>query len=1313
MKRIEFLSSALICFLTLFFTLASSSAPHPAIQVTTDTTEDREAVEQAIYQALHQRGNEQLVTLVYETEVLDVTFTPDAQWARAWLVPVDSQTGETAPIEPGLAIVRKDKASWVVFLPSDSTWLEMIQASPDTLIPEDEKTMWVEVFRQVEVNLPTAPFTRYRLPWKAGETKSLSESVMHDKYYPSRSMHYAFDFYQPGQRGLTWDIYAAKSGTVFLFKDDIPTCTQQHCDGQGSGNYIIIKDITTTPTSYALYLHLAQNSIPPALKVIGAPVQRGIFIGVADNTGASYGNHLHFQVQTFPDSVPIWFGRAVDITFEDVAINGGRPRVQNQWYNDEPYCLQEEGYNDVCDNFQDSYLSRNTPCEIPDTTPPNGELLMPNSHGIQITSTISLSGWGQDNECGLAAGQFIANIDGNWQNIGPAFNTSPFNYELDTCEFPDGTIEIGLQLTDMAVNSTVVGVYSLSKDYTCPAPPEPICIPGEDQVMLFEGSDYTGTCIEFSPGDFPNLGTLEGQASAIMVGANVQATLTLNDDFTGRNETFYANDNNLSDNRIGTDSAGAIRVNWRNQQSNPPVLQSPLNGSVIPHNDIVTLFWENRLATAKSQILLTGNVTGTFTSTWQAEPYINIESLPAGVYTWQVRSQNPAGYSAWSTPYTFIISETSPIPPPSVAVPYTDTMEITPTNWISTGFWRLVDDSVLSHSGTRSWWYQGNDGDYENGQANSGDLTSPGFAISTSGHYYLRFYYRYTTETQGPTWDQRWVQISIDNGPFHQSLKPGQRQQLTDDPYADEMSDPYLPSQIIDLGNLEPGQLVRVRFHFETLDAFKNAYQGWAIDDVGISALPPDAPGDANEPNDIPEQATSINTGDSITGVIRPRGDFDYYMFTASAGDRIVIDIDAQSLGSLLDPYLFLLDSDGVSVLTQNDDEIYAVNRDSFIEFFAPHNGIYYIKIRAWNNPRAGGSQYFYTLHFNIDNVDPVMVFHNPANTAGYLNSEDNIITASAIDLQSGVSSVDFFFHDNDWVNDNWELLGSDTNGADGWSAPFYRPDQKGIALYVKTIDHSRNVTGQGYWNLSVDRTPPQTGLYPLTPIQTSTAFLLEWSSSDNLAGIDYHELQWSIDGGAWQNYPVTFTAYTKSTWVVGIQGHSYAFRMRGIDLAGNVETLPEAAETSTTIPVNVCTIPDEWEVDNTALTASGIVMNRTQPHNFCNPEASDGLYDNDWTTFTVQAGQRYLIQASPTAQNAAAMISIFTGNVTSLTLRAEMIQTIWGKSAFIDWIATTSEVLYIRVKHTDGRVAGNSVTYQVYATKNYPVFMPVISRIP
>ena len=150
--------------------------------------------------------------------------------------------------------------------------------------------------------------------------------------------------------------------------------------------------------------------------------------------------------------------------------------VKNQWYDDEPYCLHTDGYNDVCDDYQTSYLSKNTPCQIPDSTPPDGELIQPDRHGIPVSNIVSLSGWGEDSECGFAAGQFIANYDGIWHDIGPAFTTSPFSYEFDICDIPDGTIDVGLRLTDLAVNTTVVGVRQpLEKLYLSSAPCAGMC----------------------------------------------------------------------------------------------------------------------------------------------------------------------------------------------------------------------------------------------------------------------------------------------------------------------------------------------------------------------------------------------------------------------------------------------------------------------------------------------------------------------------------------------------------------------------------------------------------------------------------------------------------------------------------------------------------------------------------------------------------------------------------------------------------------------------------------------------------------------
>jgi murein DD-endopeptidase MepM/ murein hydrolase activator NlpD len=59
--------------------------------------------------------------------------------------------------------------------------------------------------------------------------------------------------------------------------------------------------------------------------VKGAQVLQGQFIGNVDDTGYSTGHHLHYHVYTTPTST--YWGPSVDISFDDVDINGGRPRT--------------------------------------------------------------------------------------------------------------------------------------------------------------------------------------------------------------------------------------------------------------------------------------------------------------------------------------------------------------------------------------------------------------------------------------------------------------------------------------------------------------------------------------------------------------------------------------------------------------------------------------------------------------------------------------------------------------------------------------------------------------------------------------------------------------------------------------------------------------------------------------------------------------------------------------------------------------------------------------------------------------------------
>ncbi|MCJ7585003.1 MAG: pre-peptidase C-terminal domain-containing protein, partial [Anaerolineales bacterium] len=364
--------------------------------------------------------------------------------------------------------------------------------------------------------------------------------------------------------------------------------------------------------------------------------------------------------------------------------------------------------------------------------------------------------------------------------------------------------------------------------------------------------------------------------------------------------------------------------------------------------------------------------------------------------------------------------------------------------------------------------------------------------------YYLRFWYRYETETQGQGWDQRWVQISVDGGAFNDVL------QLSDDPML-----VWLQSPAITLSGYV-GHTIQVRFHFDTLDDVYNDYRGWYIDDFGISTTPPPSCADTHEPNNNASQTTVIAYGQTFSADICPGGDFDFYSFIGAAGDKIVVDIDAEVNGSLLDSYIFLLDSDGTSVLAEHDDEITYEVKDSKLGYNLPHDGTYYVKVRAWNHPSVGGTDYFYTIHLLTDDVNPSSAaITSPANDA-WLNPNMETVTVTASDNESGINRVEFLWHSADWENSDWVWLGADQDGRDGWSWTFDTSglaEQRGAAFYIWAFDWVGNWTGAGVWNLGIDRTPTPpapTGVLASDGTYTDKV-LVSWNASSGATSYEVY----------------------------------------------------------------------------------------------------------------------------------------------------------------------------------------------------------------
>jgi murein DD-endopeptidase MepM/ murein hydrolase activator NlpD len=108
------------------------------------------------------------------------------------------------------------------------------------------------------------------------------------------------DYYRSGHRGYDYwanigtKITAIKNGTVvysvFTFNDGDP----YDCDGSMNayGNLLIIDHCGTITSRYA---HLSRNgNMPP----IGTNFNQGAYIAIADDTGCSSGNHLHFETRT-------------------------------------------------------------------------------------------------------------------------------------------------------------------------------------------------------------------------------------------------------------------------------------------------------------------------------------------------------------------------------------------------------------------------------------------------------------------------------------------------------------------------------------------------------------------------------------------------------------------------------------------------------------------------------------------------------------------------------------------------------------------------------------------------------------------------------------------------------------------------------------------------------------------------------------------------------------------------------------------------------------------------------------------------------
>ena len=118
--------------------------------------------------------------------------------------------------------------------------------------------------------------------------------------------------------------------------------------------------------------------------------------------------------------------------------------------------------------------------------------------------------------------------------------------------------------------------------------------------------------------------------------------------------------------------------------------------------------------------------------------------------------------------------------------------------------------------------------------------------------------------------------------------------------------------------------------------------------------------------------------------------------------------------------------------------------------------------------------------------------------------------------------------------------------------------------VYLRLRDVNARAAQVVTGTVNVDTTPPSSLMADL-PLVSSSQIHLNWYGFDNLSGVASYDLQVRIGAsGSWTPL-LTGTTATSATFV-GVPPNTYFFRVRAIDIAGNIETYPLTYDTFTTV---------------------------------------------------------------------------------------------------------------------------------------------------
>jgi len=312
------------------------------------------------------------------------------------------------------------------------------------------------------------------------------------------------------------------------------------------------------------------------------------------------------------------------------------------------------------------------------------------------------------------------------------------------------------------------------------------------------------------------------------------------------------------------------------------------------------------------------------------------------------------------------------------------------------------------------------------------------------------------------------------------------------------------------------------------------------------------------------------------------------------------------------------------------------------------------------------------------------------APSADVTNNPQVVLALSAKDVGWGLSQMNIGTCNSD--EEEYDLL--------GWE-PFV--PKKTITLppgdglkYVKVqySDRAGNRSDWYYDTIILDTTPPTSTVSALPAIQMASSFAVGWSGTDSPIDVAKFDVQYkdaTLMQGTGSSDPAWTDWYSDTTLssalFTGEYGHTYYFRTRAKDIAGNVEEYPAGAGDAYT---EICFLPaDALESDDTSGLATLIATTGvTQTHNF------HIAADEDWFKFNIAADATYIIQTGDLGPSADTYVYLYDTDATTLLVANDD----YGGTlaSQIEWEAQAAGTYYLMVKHWNPNVGGCGTEYNV-----------------